>query len=189
MNTVVTYVRSFMALFLVVMVLRQMIAGEGQKKYIYFFSELILALGFLYPVLSVLCDSDTFLQMIRYEEFAETLSEASRNVGRVDFLQETHYREQYEKAAELDVQQTAERMLAAYGLQVSAVDVQLSEQYEIKQMALTVCRAPEESAVPEIFIGEEKKQGQDALLRHAAEELCTYYHLPTEAVTVRCEGE
>ena len=45
MNTFVKYIQNFFALFLLLMVVRQLIPNGRLKKYIYFFTELVFVIG------------------------------------------------------------------------------------------------------------------------------------------------
>ena len=189
MTAVVGYVKSFMALFLLIMVLRQLVPGEKLKKYIYFFTEILLTLWFLYPVLSVLCDGDAFLETIRYEEFTERLSEASRDAERMEFLQNDYYLQQYEAAAGLDVKTTAEGYLDSYGLKVQKVDVTLTEEYNVAYMEVVFGEVDEEKIEVEgILVERGKEQGNEAIARGLAEKLRETYQLLEEQVKVQYKG-
>lgn len=63
----VAYVRGFIVLFVVLTILLHLPPQENYRKYIRFFTELILTLALLTPVLSVFCDSAEFLELIEYE--------------------------------------------------------------------------------------------------------------------------
>ena len=59
MNTFVKYIQNFFALFLLLMVVRQLIPNGRLKKYIYFFTELVFVIGILQPFFYIFCvDSD-----------------------------------------------------------------------------------------------------------------------------------
>lgn len=78
------------------------------------------------------------LDQIRYETFTENLSEASRDVSRMEFLQNDYYRKEYEDAAALDVLSTADGYLDPFGLAGKRASVELTENYEVKKIVLTV---------------------------------------------------
>ena len=134
----VRYVRGFLALFIIMLLLLQLVPEEGMKKYIRFFSRLVLSLGFLYPLLSVFCDSDAFLEKIQYETFAESLREISADTAKLEYLQNDYYLEKYEEAVEQDVYRTAENYVEPYGLTVGEVEVTLSGGYEVETLKVSL---------------------------------------------------
>lgn len=136
MNTFVKYIQNFFALFLLLMVVRQLIPNGRLKKYIYFFTELVFVIGILQPFFSLFGDDADLLDQIRYETFTENLSEASRDVSRMEFLQNDYYRKEYEDAAALDVLSTADGYLDPFGLAGKRASVELTENYEVKKSCL-----------------------------------------------------
>ncbi|MDD6305458.1 MAG: stage III sporulation protein AF [Clostridiales bacterium] len=183
MTEMVSFTRSFLALFIIVMLLLQLLPGEGMKKYIRFFSRLILSLGFLYPVLSFFYDSDAFLEKIEYETFTANISEISKDMSRLEFVQNDYYLEKYKTAVEQDVGRVAENYVESYGLKVGEVKVKLSENYVIQEMEVTLKEEKEgEIEIESVLIEEGKKQGKNVICEKLKEELEEYYQLDgTEA--------
>ena len=59
------YIKGYLVLYVVLMILIQMIPREGFRKYIRFFSEMILVIGILTPVLQFFGKEDFFLEKKR----------------------------------------------------------------------------------------------------------------------------
>ena len=83
MNVLIGYIQKIFALFLLLVVARQLIPNGRLKKYIYFFTELVLIMGVMQPFFSFWGDNDALLDKIRSETFTENLSEASRDISRM----------------------------------------------------------------------------------------------------------
>ena len=83
-------------------------------------------------------DNDALLDKIRSETFTENLSEASRDISRMEYLRNDYYRREYENAAALDVKGTAEGYLEQFGFMVKQSSVELTENYEVRKIILTV---------------------------------------------------
>ena len=71
----------------------------------------MLIIGVMQPFFSFWGDNDALLDKIRSETFTENLSEASRDISRMEYLRNDYYRREYENAAALDVKGTAEGYL------------------------------------------------------------------------------
>ena len=147
------YVKSFLVLFVLLALLLYLPPGKRLSKYIRFFAGMILTMGLLSPVLSVLFDSETFLKMIRYEEFAEELSGISRDMERMEYMEKDYMAAQYERAIAEDVMQLA----GQYGYETAGARVRLSESYEVAEIELWISETDVEDdrqTVGEIVIGE-----------------------------------
>lgn len=190
MTELVRYVRGFLTLFIIMVLLLQLVPGEGMKKYIRFFSQLVLSLGFLYPLLSFFCDSDAFLEKIQYETFVENLREISDDTARLEYLQNDYYLEKYEAAVEQDVYRTAENYVEPYGLTVGEVEVALSGDYEVEALKVALKEKTEGDIEPvSIVLEEGKKIGNESVCKKLKAELETYYQLEGTEAAVCYEGD
>lgn len=180
------YIKGFLALFVLMTLLIYLVPGESFKKYIRFFSEIILALGFLSPVLSFICDSDEFLQMIEYEEFAESLNEISRDTQKLEFLQNDYYIGEYEQAIGEDVSRIAEQ----YAFTVRDVDVHLTEEYTIDSIYLSITNREEgEIVIGKIGAKEEADgAGKEYIYAGLKKELSEYYQMEEAKIEIQYDG-
>ncbi len=155
------YVKSFLVLFVLLALLLYLPPGRRLQKYIRFFAGLILMMGLLSPALSFFFDSEAFLQMIRYEEFAEELAGISRDMERIEYVEEDYMIEQYERAIAEDVMQLA----GQYGYEASDARVRLTGAYEVAQIELWISKAGAENegqTAGGIVIGEIVLGGEEA---------------------------
>lgn len=173
MNQILEHIRSFAVLFLVVTLLIHLVPGEQLKKYIRFFGELVLTLGFLYPVFQNICGNGGFLELISYEEFSQELEQLARDTEKVSFLKEDYYRAAYEEAIASDVEQMAERE----GYDVEAVQVALTGEYAMESIYLRL--SGEEKIVIGV-ISEEEKTDYGTL----RQKLADYYGVEEKDVVI-----
>lgn len=190
MTDFILYVRNFFVLAVLLLLLQQLAPGKELKKYIRFFSQLLLTLGFLSPVLSFFADSEDVLKKIEYEAFAENVAEISRDAERLEYVQQDYYLEKYEEAVRNDVHRIAETFADPYGLCVREADVELSGDYRVEEMEVTL--AKKEGG--DIKTASEKLWGNDgedakAVCETLKAELESYYQLEGGEAYVWYAGE
>lgn len=184
MNAVFDYIKGFIALFLLLTVLTHMVPKKSFQKYVHFFSEMLLAFGMIYPVLSLLGNSDFFLEKIHYEAFAEELNEVSMDAKKIQYMRNDVYVKEYEEAIALDVQ----NIISQNEYEAKQVTVELSETFEIEQITVEL-EAPVEK---EIMVGKimaEDTEGGNTLAEELAcreleEKILSYYEISNEKIQV-----
>lgn len=173
------YIRSFLALFVLLMLLLYLVPGEGFRKYIQFFSEIVLAIGFLYPVLSALYDSDAFLEKVEYEAFTEGLSEIARDTRKIEFLQNDYYIGEYERAIGMDV----ERIARQYDFDVTSVRVHLADDYTLDAISLALTE-PGGDAITVGRVNVSGGAGEEAVCAGLKKELSQYYQIDEALIEI-----
>lgn len=178
-----SYVRGFIVLFVLLTLLLYLPPGKSYQKYIRFFAEIILTLGILSPVLSVFCDSEEFLELIEYEEFMESLSEISRDTQKIEYINNDYYLEKYESAIEEDVSGIAEQ----YGFTVQEAKVDLSREYTVDKIQLWLTDRIEERIVVERIVPKEQEDetGTDAAYAGLRQKLSEYYQLDAAMIEIQ----
>lgn len=176
------FIRGFIALFVLMTIFIYLVPGDNFKKYIRFFSEIILAIGFLYPVLSIVCDNDQFLQNIQYEEFMVNLSETSRSAERIEYVQNDYYIREYENAVAEDVKRIAQQ----YEFGVSDVEIHLTEQYTIERIRLAITNQSEpEIVIGKISIEEGETEDREGVYTELKQELAEYYQVDEARIEIQ----
>lgn len=178
------YVKGFIVLFVVLTVLLHLPPQENYRKYIRFFSELILTMALLSPVLSVFCDSDEFLELIAYEAFAEELSMVSEDMQHIQYLYADYHKEAYEDAIGEDVKRIAE----GYHFKVQEVAVKLSEDYVVEYITLRISEDDAEQVVIEqVNVMREERAADEEPVngKGLKAELMTYYQLEEGEIEIR----
>lgn len=135
MNVLIGYIQKIFALFLLLVVARQLIPN-GRLKNIFIFYGTCAHHWCHAAFFSFWGDNDALLDKIRSETFTENLSEASRDISRMEYLRNDYYRKEYEDAAALDVLSTADGYLDPFGLAGKRASVELTENYEVKKSCL-----------------------------------------------------
>lgn len=186
MNQIITIMKSYLAFFLLLMLLLNLVPRDTYKKYIRFFMGLMLALTFLYPVLSILFDQEDFFEKIQYEEFLEELDEMSQNAEKIEFSQESKYIEQYKQMIEADVKIMAENN----GFSVTSVKIDLTKAYEIASIDLGVTGdASHQIIIGKILVGGEEEQTaeEQKICEDLKDELMQNYQLGEEQIRIQYE--
>lgn len=151
-----SYIKGFIALFVLLIVLLHLAPEKSYRKYIRFFAEMLITISLLTPVMSVICDKEEFLELIEYEEFMSELQEKSKDVEKIEYLYNDQYIEEYESAIETDVRQMAE----TYDFVVQEVKVDMAEDYTISYIRLELTdQTNEQVVIGKIMIdGTEKEE-------------------------------
>lgn len=187
MNVLIGYIQKIFALFLLLVVARQLIPN-GRLKNIFIFYGTCAHHWCHAAFFSFWGDNDALLDKIRSETFTENLSEASRDISRMEYLRNDYYRREYENAAALDVKGTAEGYLEQFGFMVKQSSVELTENYEVRKIILTV--AEKEARDTEgIFVEQGKAQGSKVVLDGLKQKLVQYYGAEEEQIQISYGGE
>ena len=183
----VAYVKGFIVLFVILTLLLYLPPGKTYQKYIRFFTELILTIGLLTPMLSALFNGEEFLELIEYETFTENLSELSKDMEQIEYIHNDYYIEEYERAIEEDVSMIAEPIAEKYGLNVREAKVHMTEEYVIDQVELWITNQTEdEIVIDEINFSEESnREEMSTIYEGIAEEVADYYKIDSAAVLIQ----
>lgn len=174
-----SYVRGFIVLFVLLALLLYLPPQKSYQKYIRFFAQLLLVLSILSPGLSLIYGSDEFMDKVAYEEFTENLAELSLDTQKIEYMQKDYYREEYERVIAKNVQQTAGEMLGEYGLYADRVTVRMGEDYTIEQIDIQLAEGNENDiTVGEILLfDEETGKESDAVYAGLRQKLAEYYQI------------
>lgn len=180
MTAILSHIKSFAVLFLVLTLLVSMVPRQQFEKYIRFFAQLVLVLGFLYPVLNGIFGSEDFFKLLDYETFSEELEQLTLDTRKLSFLQNDYYLTQYEDVVAADVQNKVKE----YGYPVDTVDVELSEDYTIKRISVVLKEDGEEIIIGKILLSEEEQeQGWDEK-RELTKILSEYYGVEDDKIAI-----
>ena len=186
MNGIFSYLKSYVILFLVLTILLEMVPKAGMQKYIRFFSQMILAFGLLYPVLGWMGESDAFLEKIEYQSFLQKMEEVQTDAEKITYLGNDHYVKKYEDAIALDVTQMAQEENFA----VKEIAVEMTENYEIKCIRMTLANPVKEGIVIGKVVledGQKKQASEDSAYKKLKEKLVSYYQLSEEQLDILYE--
>lgn len=181
------YVKGFLVLFVILTLLLYLPPGKSYQKYIRFFTELILTIGLLSPVLSIVFDSEEFLALIAYEEFTGNLSEVSKDMQRIEYMNKDYYIKEYERAIGEDVRLMAEPVAEKYGFVVREAAVHMTKEYAIDEITLWIANQGEEQIViNDITLSEEENRTEfGTAYESIAQEVANYYQVESKAVRIQ----
>ena len=186
MNGIFSYLKSYVILFLVLTILLEMVPKAGMQKYIRFFSQMILVFGLLYPVLGWMGESDAFLEKIEYQSFLQKMEEVQTDAEKITYLDNDRYVKKYEDAIALDVTQMAQEENFA----VKEIAVEMTENYEIKCIRMTLTNPVKEGIVIGKVVledGQKKQASEDRAYKKLKEKLVSYYQLSEEQLDILYE--
>lgn len=182
MDGIVSYLKSYMILFLILTVLLETVPKTDMRKYIRFFSRMILVFGLLYPVFGWAGESDAFLEKIQYQSFLQKLEEENLNAERIAYLGNDFYVKKYKDAIALD----ATKIAQDENFTVKEITVDMTENYEIEHICMRLGNPEKEGVViGKVVFGEEKKKKQeDNSYRRLKEKLISYYQLSEDQLDI-----
>ncbi len=186
MNGVFSYLKSYIILFLVLTILYEMVPKAGMQKYIRFFSQIVLVFGLLYPVLGWFGESDAFLEKIEYQSFLQKIEEVQLDAEKITYMDNDYYVKKYENALALDMTQMAQEE----NLAVKEIEVEMTENYEIKCIRMTLTNPVKEGIViGKVVLDEEKTKetSEDGAYKKLKEKLVSYYQLSEDQLDILYE--
>ncbi len=132
MNAVLTWMKDFLVIYLVLTILTSLAAIEQYKKYLHFFSGVVLLLVLTAPVLNWFGGDGRLEALVSYEAFWEELDSARQDMKKLEFLENDRFISKYEQAVAQDILMQA----AQLDISVRQVTVNLSSDYEIRQAVI-----------------------------------------------------
>lgn len=139
MELVRNWMKEFLIIYLVLTVLMHLAASEQYKKYLRFFSGIILLAVLLSPVLRLSGNSGGQKVLAFYEEFWEKLDRTKQDALQLESWQDSRLISKYESAAEKEIIKQAEEM----GISLSSARVQLSDDYKIEKITVWTSVQPQ----------------------------------------------
>jgi len=133
MEKILEWMKQFIIVYLILTVMVHLAPAEKYKKYLRFFSGLVLLLFLVMPVLRLSGDDGRLAELVSYEAFWEQLGDAGQGERKLQFLQHDHYIKKYEQAVRDDIISNAN----ARDIPVKDVTVSLDEYYSIKSVSVT----------------------------------------------------
>lgn len=132
MDAVINWIKEFLIIYFILTILMHLVANDQYKKYLRFFSGIILLTALISPVTKLFGNAGQLESLISYEAFWEQLDSARQDSQKMEFLQNDHYVKKYEEAAAKDMYAQAVQQ----GYPVSRVSVTLTKDYEIHSVSV-----------------------------------------------------
>lgn len=132
MHSILNWMKEFMIVYLILTVLTQLCAAQPLKKYLRFFSGIILLLLLVSPVLHLFGKDGKLEEKVSYEAFLEQLDGIRQDSKKLEFINNDNTIHRYENAIARDIL----RQVNGLQLSVSKVQVMLNGQYEIENVSV-----------------------------------------------------
>jgi len=97
---ILSFIKGFLALFLLIKVLLYFVPKNVFEKYIAFFSGMILVIGLFYPLLQIWGKEEIILEKLQYEEWEEELLAITREAEELEMTGDAFVAEYYNEATE-----------------------------------------------------------------------------------------
>lgn len=132
MHSILNWMKEFMIVYLILTVLTQLCAAQSLKKYLRFFSGIILLLMLFSPVLHLFGKDGKLEEKVSYETFLEQLDGIRQDSKNLEFINNDNTIHRYEDAIARDIL----RQVKGKQISVSKVQVTLNGQYEIEKVSV-----------------------------------------------------
>ncbi len=180
MGYIFTWVKNLVCFYLLLTVVLHLLPRQSYRKYVRFFSGMLLTILVVSPVLSLLGDEEALREKISQAEFFQDLDNHKLDTEHLEMTQKEIYLREYERALEMDVSRMAqEKQLAA-----QEVKVRLTEEYEVESIEIAVAMEKDDD---NIFVQETlftTDSSQDPKISELRQDLLDYYRLNEEQVSI-----
>lgn len=132
MDTILNWMKEFIIVYLILTILMQLCASAPLKKYLRFFSGIILLLVMFSPILHMLGKDDKLEGRVSYETFLEQLDSVQQDAKKLEWGKNDNMLHRYEEAVARDIMRQAK----GRQVEVSKVRVTLNGQYEIEKVSI-----------------------------------------------------
>lgn len=177
MEHIVDWVKNYILVFFLMMILLSLTAKKEYKSYIRFFMEMVLVVTIVTPLLGLFGKSEDFMDKIEYDSFWQELNTLQADEKKMNYINEEYYVSYYEDMVAEDVAGLAEKE----GYAAVRTKVDMDEQYEIRHIGLTVSKQGEGSP---IIIGKIGGKEEDGEITKLKKKVADYYQIEESAVEI-----
>ena len=143
MESIYSWVKNLVFFYILMTAVLHLLPKSSYEKYVRFFCGLLLVVLLLSPVLELIYDSGYLLEKINYENFWQETDSMKLDVKGMEQAQKETFLAEYEKAIENDISGMAEDE----GLLVNDVRVELSADYKLEHISLSVSLAEQQEGI------------------------------------------
>ena len=178
------YMRGFVILFVLLVLLSYLPPGKQYRKYIRFYAQLLMVLAALRPLFVLFGGKDTFYEKMAYAQCMEKLSEFSRDTQKIAYLNQDRYRTEYENVIAENIREKVDDMLQEYGLGTQSVTVELGEDHTMQEICIYITdENADEISVGRISVSDAAESGEgQEVCGKVKEELAAYYGMEDSGI-------
>ena len=179
------WVKNIVVFYILMTAVLHMLPKSSYQKYVRFFGGLLLVVLLLTPLLALVRQQDTLLSHVSYESFRQQMDTIQLDTQDLSRTQKTVYQKEYGKAIGNDIALMAQDQ----ELTVEHVQVELTENYEIKNVAMEVRLTGQEEGISvEKIILKDNSQDYPAVVKFK-ERLTDFYKIEDDQIQIAVRGE
>ena len=108
MELVYTWVKNIVCFYIFMNIIIHLLPKDSYRKYVRFFSGMLLMILVATPVLSVLGQEEVLMQKISQAGFFQELDNIKLDTAHLEQTQKKAYLQEYERAIEMDIERIAQ---------------------------------------------------------------------------------
>lgn len=182
MDIIYGWVKNLVCFYIFVTAVLHLLPKESYRKYVKFFTGLLLVVLVLTPVFSILQGEENLYDRIEQAGFFQELDNLKLDTAYLETSQQEIYRKEYEKAISMDIEQIAKRQ----ELKVNKVEVSLTEECRVEKIYLEVGLGEKERAYTEKALFSEG--AEYPAVYELQKELGDFYQVEEEQVEIVVQG-
>lgn len=141
MSYIYDWVKNLVCFYLLITVVLHLLPKKSYRKYVHFFSGILLTILVASPILSLIGDEEALRKKINQEEFFQGMDNIKMDTEYLEMTQKERYIREYERAVGMDVSRMAEEKQ----LVAEDVEVNLTDEYQVQFIDMTVKFSKEDS--------------------------------------------
>lgn len=181
MDTIYSWVRNLGCFYIFMTVILRLLPKESYRKYVRFFTGLLLVILVVSPALSLFGKEEVLLERISQAGFFQELDSLKLDTAHLQETQKETYQREYEKSIGVDVSQMAQ----SQDLVVYQTEVELSEEYQVAHIYLEVGTGETVSIAKAVFSDNDT---QYPAVHSLKQNIIDYYQIEEEQVEIAVRG-
>lgn len=134
MEAIYGWVKNLVCFYIFITAILHLLPKESYRKYIRFFTGLLLVILVLTPIFSLLRNKEDLYEKIEQAGFFQEMENLKLDTAYLESSQQEIYREEYEKAICIDMEQIVQRQ----ELKAKKVEVSLTEDCQVEHIYIEV---------------------------------------------------
>lgn len=183
MEVIYVWVKNIVCFYIFMAIITHLLPKESYRKYVRFFSGMLLTILVVTPVLSVFGKEDVLMKKISQAGFFQELDNIKLDTRYFEETQKKAYVQEYERVIGMDVGRIAE----GQQLQVLWTDVHLSQEYQVESIDMEV-KVGEENGVYIPKVSFEDNSQEHPRVYALKQELMDFYRLTEEQIHITVQG-
>lgn len=184
MELIYGWVRNIVCFYIFMAVILHLLPRESYRKYVHFFSGMLLMILVMTPVLSLFGQEEVLMKKISQTGFFQELDNLKLDTAHLEQTQKKVYLQEYERAIAMDVGRIAgEKQLKALW-----TEVRLSEEYQVESIHMEVSFAEEEGLFLSKASWEDDSQ-EYPKVQELKGELMGFYQLEEGQIQIAVQGD